>query len=178
LIEDYNNNIKNTTITANAAKYDNQRYCYEDPYSERKINLITEGLEPLYANALGNTSKENAIAIVDFILNTKTEINLSDNHKRNYISLLTQLSKFYHNKKSFKEMNRQDILLFLDSFRKPENSDPLHKWIGTYNLYTAMLIKFFKWLYYPEIEPHKRVKPQVVENISVKKKRTINLQTN
>jgi hypothetical protein len=43
-MEDYNNNnIKNTTITANAAKYDNQRYCYEDPYSERKINLITEG---------------------------------------------------------------------------------------------------------------------------------------
>jgi integrase len=158
------NNINNT-IAANAAKYDKQRYCYEDPHSERKINLITEGLEPRYANALGNLSKENALAIVDFILNTKIEINLSDNHKRNYISLLTQLSKFYHNKKSLKEMNRQDILLFLDSFRKPENSDPLHKWIGTYNQYTVLLIKFFKWLYYPDIEPHKRVKPQVVENI-------------
>jgi hypothetical protein len=69
-----NNNIKNTTITANAAKYDNQRYCYGDSYSERKINLITEGLEPPYANALANLSKENAIAIIDFILNTKTEI--------------------------------------------------------------------------------------------------------
>ncbi|HEX5892598.1 MAG TPA: hypothetical protein VFY41_07035 [Nitrososphaeraceae archaeon] len=44
-----NNNNKNT-IAANAAKYDDQRYCYEDPYSERRINLITEGLEPLYAN--------------------------------------------------------------------------------------------------------------------------------
>ena len=106
---DHYDNIKNTTITANAAKYDNQRYCYKDPYSERKINLITEGLEPRYANSLGNLSKENAIAIVDFILNTKIEINLSENHKRNYISVLTQLSKFYHNKKSFKEMNRQDI---------------------------------------------------------------------
>ena len=84
---------------------------------------------------------------------------------RNYINVLTKLSKFYNNKKSFKEMNREDILLFLDSFRKPENSDPLHKWIGTYNLYAILLIKFFKWLYYPIIEPHKRVKPQVVENI-------------
>jgi hypothetical protein len=46
LIDDDNNNIKNTIITANAAKYDNERYCYEDSYSERKINLITEGLEP------------------------------------------------------------------------------------------------------------------------------------
>ena len=110
---DDNNNIKNTTIAANAAKYDKQRYCYEDPYSERKINLITEGLEPRYANALENLSKENAITIVNFILNTITEINLSDNHKRNYISLLSQLSKFYDHKKSFKEMNREDILLFL-----------------------------------------------------------------
>ena len=62
-------------------------------------------------------------------------------------------------------MNREDILLFFDSFRKPENSDPLHKWIGTYNQYAVLLIKFFKWLYYTIIEPHKRVKPQVVENI-------------
>ncbi len=62
-------------------------------------------------------------------------------------------------------MNREDVLLFLDSFHKPENSDPLYKWIGTYNQYTVLLIKFFKWLYYPDIEPHRRVKPQVVENI-------------
>ncbi len=158
--------IDNNITTANA-KYDNRRYSrYGDSYSEeRKINLITEGLEPRFTNLLGNVSKENAIAIVEFILNTITEVNLSDNHKRNYINVLTQLSKFYHNKKSFKEMLREDILLFLDSYRKPENSDPLHKWIGTYNQYTVLLIKFFKWLYYPDIEPHKRVKPQVVENI-------------
>jgi integrase/recombinase XerD len=62
-------------------------------------------------------------------------------------------------------MLREDILLFLDSFRKSENSDPLHKWIGTYNQYTVLLIKFFKWLYYSDIEPNKRPKPQVVENI-------------
>jgi integrase len=62
-------------------------------------------------------------------------------------------------------MLREDILLFLDSYRKPENSDPLHKWIGTYNQYTVLLIKFFKWLYYPDIEPNKRPKPEVIENI-------------
>jgi integrase/recombinase XerD len=162
LTDDNNNNV-----IAASAKYDNRGYYrYGDSYSEeRKINLITEGLEPRYSNLLVNISKENAIAIVDFVLNINIEVNLSDNHKRNYISLLSQLSKFYHNKKSFKEMSKQDILLFLDSFRKSENSDPLHKWIGTYNQYTVLLIKFFKWLYYPDIEPHKRIKPQVVENI-------------
>jgi hypothetical protein len=51
-------NIKNTII-ANA-RYDNDIYCYEDSYSERKLNLVTEGLEKLYAKALGNISKENS----------------------------------------------------------------------------------------------------------------------
>jgi integrase/recombinase XerD len=156
----------NNNITA-STKYDNRGYYrYTDSYSqERKVNLITEGLEPLYTKGLVNISNDNAQAVIDFILNTKIEVNLSDNHKRNYINVLIKLSKFYHNKKSFKEMLREDILLFLDSFRKSENSDPLHKWIGTYNQYTVLLIKFFKWLYYPEIESHRRVKPQVVENI-------------
>jgi hypothetical protein len=125
----------NNNITTASAKYDNRRSYYyhgDSSYSQqRKINLITEGLEPLYAKALENVSKENALSIADFILNINIELNLSDNHKRNYISLLSQLSKFYHNKKSFKEMLREDILLFLDSFRKAESSDPLHKWIGT-----------------------------------------------
>ena len=26
-------------------------------------------------------------------------------------------------------------------------------------------MKFFKWLYYPDVEPNKRIKPKVVENI-------------
>jgi integrase/recombinase XerD len=49
--------------------------------------------------------------------------------------------------------------------RKPEESDPLHKWIGTYNIYRVLLIRFFKWLYYPDIEQKKRPKPYVIENI-------------
>jgi integrase/recombinase XerD len=167
--------IDNNNIITTSAKYDSrERYYYGDSYSQEiKIDRITEGLEPLYGKALENILKENALAIADFILNINIEINLSDNYKRNYIRVLTQLSKFYYDKKSFKEMLREDILLFLDSFRKPENSDPLHKWIGTYNQYTVLLIKFFKWLYYSNIEPNKRPKPQVVENIfQLKRKET------
>ena len=64
-----------------------------------------------------------------------------------------------------KIITRQDILSFLDSFRKIETVDPLHKWIGTYNLYTIQLMRFFKWLYYPDIEYKRRTKPSVIENI-------------
>jgi integrase/predicted nucleic acid-binding Zn ribbon protein len=41
----------------------------------------------------------------------------------------------------------------------------MHKWTGTYNVYRIHLLRFFKWLYYPDIEPGKRHKPAVVENI-------------
>jgi hypothetical protein len=62
-------------------------------------------------------------------------------------------------------ITRNDLISFLESFRKSEASDPMHKWIGTYNTYRNHLLRFFKWLYYPDIEPTKRSKPQVIENI-------------
>jgi integrase len=54
---------------------------------------------------------------------------------------------------------------FLDSFRKAEDIDSLHKWIGTYNLYRTHVLRFFKWLYYPGIQTDKRPKPGVIKNI-------------
>jgi integrase len=68
-------------------------------------------------------------------------------------------------------MTREDILLCLDSLRKPESSDPMHRWIGTYNLYRSCYSRFFKWLYYPYIEPKDRKKPSVIENIPKLKRR-------
>ena len=46
--------------------------------------------------------------------------------------------------------------IYLDECRKPENEDPLHKWIGSYNIKRIVLIRFFKWLYYPLCNPQKR----------------------
>ena len=62
-------------------------------------------------------------------------------------------------------MTREDTMSFLDSFRKTETVDPLLKWIGTYNIYRNHLMRFFKWLYYPDAEPAKSRKPSVIENI-------------
>jgi integrase len=41
----------------------------------------------------------------------------------------------------------------------------MHKWIGTYNTYRIHLLRFFKWLYNPDIEPGKRTKPEIIQNI-------------
>jgi integrase/recombinase XerD len=53
-------------------------------------------------------------------------------------------------------MTRDDVLCYLDKSRKSENNDPLHKWVGTYNIKRIVLLRFFKWLYYPEIAAPER----------------------
>ncbi len=63
-------------------------------------------------------------------------------------------------------MTRQDLINFLDKIRKPEQTDPLHKWIGAYELNRIILLRFFRWLYSPDIAPSaKRPKPEVMQNI-------------
>jgi integrase/recombinase XerD len=136
-----------------------------------KIENATEGLSSncfnhLYNRVLpGSEGKENAITICDYISSLKSEINLSDHYRTDNIILLCNLSIFFKNAKFFKQMTREDLLTFLDGCRKTEEVDPLHKWIGTYNTYRMQLMRFFKWLYYPDIEQKKRPKPSVIENI-------------
>jgi integrase/recombinase XerD len=112
------------------------------------------------------SSEENALTIAEYIMTLMTEINLSDHYREDLITVLSKLSSHHPgNNKSFKMMTRQDIVAFLNRFRKNDASDPLHKWIGTYNLYRMHILRFFKWLYYPDIEPDKRPRPEVIDNI-------------
>jgi integrase/recombinase XerD len=94
----------------------------------------------------------------------RVETSISNNYRRTIISSLKLLSEFLSNK-AFDDMTRDDIILFLDSLRKDDSEDLMHKWIGSYNLKLAILTRFFKWLYYQIMEPSKRPKPHVIENI-------------
>jgi integrase/recombinase XerD len=141
-----------------------------DLFLDKNIEQITSGLPNESRKALYNLSHENVCDITDYIQSMKIEINLSDHYRMDLISLLCKFSRYF-NHKSFNELTRKDILTFLNSFAKPEGSDPLHKWIGTYNLYREHLQRFFKWLYYPDIEPSKRPKPDVVENMPTLKRK-------
>ena len=131
---------------------------------DRKIENITDGLQLQHVKQLKDIHPENALIIVDYIQALKTEINLSDNYRSLNILLLCRISRFCNNK-LFKQLSRQDLLSFLDSIRKPEDSDPSHKWIGTYNLYRSLFIRFFRWLHYPDVEQKKRPKPDIINNI-------------
>ena len=129
-----------------------------------RVGRICESLIPYFKELIVRTGKNNSNMIVDFLIAIKIENNISECTKSNYIVTISFLSSFHKNKE-FNEMSRNDILSFLDSFRKPEASDPLHRWIGTYNNHRVHLIRFFRWLYYPNLEQKKRPKPVCIENI-------------
>jgi integrase/recombinase XerD len=66
-------------------------------------------------------------------------------------------------------------LSFLYKFRKTEDRDPLHKWIGTYNLKHEILRQFFTWLNDPNIERNHRSKPKIMENIAKFKRKEVSI---
>jgi integrase len=133
----------------------------EDFEVQRKITLATEGFTTIKFCELtlrdrNRLSKENALTISEYIIAMKREINPRLSYIRYTIQFLSELSKYIGIEKRFEDMTRDDVLLYLDSNRKSENDDPLHKWIGSYNVKRMTLIRFFKWLYYTNADSPKR----------------------
>lgn len=141
----------------------------ENPLFDRKIETAAAGLPKYYETVLKErTGKKNALTIAEYIIAMQTELNPSENYRANNIVTLTKLSKLC-NDKPFIEMTRDDVIAFLDSYRKPESVDPMHKWIGSYNLQVVHVLRFFKWLYFPDLDPQARKKadkPKVIQNIA------------
>jgi hypothetical protein len=164
-----NSSYSKTKATANTTR--TKEIEQESPLFEQRLVNALDGLESYYLDHLRNrVSKANALTIADYVLSMKVETNLSTNYRRGIITTLKLVSQFLNNK-PFREMTREDVLEYMDSIRKTEISDATHKWIGTYNYHLTNLLRFFKWLYSPHIEPSKRQKPKVIENIFNLKRR-------
>jgi uncharacterized protein YihD (DUF1040 family) len=124
---------------------------------ERKITIATEDfITGKFCKLVLRISDENALTICDYVIAMKREINPRLSYKRSIVQILSELSKAVGIEKKFIDMTRDDVLCYLDKYRKSENEDPLHKWIGTYNTSLVTLFRFFKWLHYPDIEDSKR----------------------
>jgi integrase len=135
------------------------------------IKLVTNDLPKFaYKHLTQQISIENAATIIEFIKCQKTEINPSDGYKNLVIRTLIIFIKYFKSK-NFKQLTRDDIISYLDSLRKSEETDPSHKWIGTYNLRRQIFLKFFKWLYNPIKEAKKRKIPEVMRDIPTLKRR-------
>jgi integrase len=162
-------------VSTTATKTPANTAANNDTLFDRKIAIACEGLRSYYYDLVDKIPlKENALTLAKYIISLKSEINPSNNYRIDIIEKMSRLS-IYYGKTLFKDITREQILDFLDSLRKPEASDPLHKWIGTYNLFRMHFMRFFKWLYYSDIEPDKRPKPSVIENILQLKRKEISI---
>jgi integrase/recombinase XerD len=87
--------------------------------------------------------------INDYIETIRRQANISKNHEGLIRRLLRRIDI---------NSTPTSIMKFLDSVRKSESEDPLHSWIGTWNLYFVILSRFFKWLGNPCMDGIKRLK--------------------
>jgi hypothetical protein len=174
----------------------------KDKELQRKITLATEGLGSVKASELilrdrNRLSAENALIVCNYIIAMKHEVNAKPTYVKSVTQILSELSRHVGITKNFmdimmeqseeegninKDNNDVNVLLsYLDSCRKSENDDPLHKWIGTYNLKRTAIMRFFKWLYYPNIAnpktrdaiSTKEQKPKCIMDIPKLKRREI-----
>lgn len=119
---------------------------------------------------LKEVKQPNGRLIADYVIAMRSEFNPTIRTKKNLVHSLIHFSTF-HKHKAFVKMTRDDILEYLNSYRKADESDPLHKWIGTYNLRRAGLLKFFRWLFNPEIVAEERpIPPQFVSIKQLRRK--------
>lgn len=105
----------------NSIERQNVRQKQELKQEEDEFGL---GLALGYCRRL-KTTENNTSVIVAYLKALDREIHLSDNYKRINLTTLVYLSRF-HSNKNFKEMTKNDIILYLNSLRKNETVDPLH----------------------------------------------------
>src|SRR5215212_4492921 len=136
---------------------------------ELKIDSITKSCKRFIKNLLTdllNKNPQNANIICDYISAEQVEFNIKDSTKIGKIKALVYLSRSCNDKKSFKDITKQDILDHLNTFRKSLSEDPENKWIGTYNFRQMIFNKFFRWLYNPdEPDTAKREKPDCMKGV-------------
>jgi integrase len=118
--------------------------------------------------------QSNIALMVEYLHSKMREGFLKPSSRANTIDRLYRFSLFHKNK-SFRVMTVEDVFSFLDTLRRTEIQDPMHKWIGTYNLSLVKIISFFKWLYEPDIHSKNRQIPLFLKNVKLlrRKEKTI-----
>ncbi len=115
---------------------------------KEKIRLICKNQKNYIdrmLNDLSEKSEENITIICDYIITEQNEINIKESTKEGKIKVLVDLLKLL-NYKNLRAAKKGDILSYLNKYRKSEEDDPTHRWIGTWNNRHMILLKFFRWL--------------------------------
>lgn len=140
----------------------------KDPLLHRKIEMICDGLDNGARQMFLELKEDNRRVLAEFMNDMIVHENPRPNTKRVYIADLTLLSRYFEHKKQWREFTRDDVMMFLQSYRKTPAVDHKERWISTVNRKTIIVQKFFKWLYYPTLDReqrNKKEKPDVVKDL-------------
>ena len=110
-------------------------------------------------------NKTNDTIMIEYFEVMQIEINPSTNYVKTNRNTLDKLLD-YHINKLLTKITKEDIIFYLNSLKKSEEIDPLHKWIETYNSCLRNILRFFKWLYSPTLAHNQRPKPKLLLNVS------------
>lgn len=105
---------------------------------DRKVILATECFTTAKRSELilkdrTRLSEYNALTVCNYIIAFKHEVNPRPSYIQYTIQFLSELSKIVGIEKRFEDYTKDDVLLYLDSCRKSESEDPMHKEFG-YNI--------------------------------------------
>jgi integrase len=115
---------------------------------------------------------KDKILVADFILSCVHQENITVNTKRAYLVALARLS--IHVKKSLEEIT--DLADYVNAFHPDRSEDQDQRWINTQKSLCMPIMKFYKWLAYPDLTPREckqlgRYKlPPVIRNFVIQNK--------
>ncbi len=168
--------VQNKSTSRQQQKKKKEKEVIDAAALEQKIQQAA-GLQPGHViKALKSLTPENTSILCDYIIAEQSTINISEVTKTSKILHLAYLPKHCGNK-SFREMTASDIQAYLDSGRKSEEEDPLHKWIGYYNSKVKEIRKFFKWLYQSEKPQEERELPAFLTHIRKLRRKEASIYT-
>ncbi|MDQ3968389.1 MAG: hypothetical protein M3275_08355 [Thermoproteota archaeon] len=127
-----------------------------DPIINSKIKAIVTGLPRSILNLfLEFPNDHNKEFVANFLDSCIKQENISLNTKRAYLVALAYLARWA--KKPLETITANELYDYVNSFQpKDPKEDPDQSWINTQRAYCLPLLKFFKWLSYPELTSQER----------------------
>jgi hypothetical protein len=96
---------------------------------EKKFHQVTADLKGYRINQLQGMQEYNSKLVVEYLNSKMREGYLKPASRASTIDRLSRLSLFNDNK-SFRKITTEDIFSYIDTIRRNETDDPMHKWIG------------------------------------------------
>jgi Phage integrase, N-terminal SAM-like domain len=155
-----------------------------NPIINQKIKTAVHGLQKSIQNYFIEfpTEKDKEL-VADFLIACSQQENVAVKTRRVYLIALTYLCRFLENKQSFDTITAKELSAFLNSMYKDQTQDPKQSWISIQRTMGLALLKFFKWLAYPDLTPKERKRllkeqwPPVLKGFILQRKKGALLQT-